>query len=129
MSNDLLADVESLGALPDELRDEPLAPVSAGALGDAIDELAAGPTTTFVNGSRDYRREIGIDRIGVVTHDSGTVRLLMLTASWKWRGPYTRDDPEASLRARGYEPAPSLQDDTDDEARDTDTNSDSDADS
>jgi len=106
MATDLLDQegLEGLGPMADELKDQPLAPVSAAALSEAIDELADGNTATYVN--TDGK---GITRVGVVTDDF-TVRVLMLTSSWKWRGPYTPDDPEGYLTSRGYVPAPEVSD-------------------
>lgn len=94
--------LEGLGPMADELKDQPLAPVSAAALAEAIDELAGGNTATYVNTDGE-----GITRVGVVT-DGFTVRVLMLTTTWKWRGPYTPDDPEDYLTSRGYVPAPEV---------------------
>jgi hypothetical protein len=95
-------ELSGLAPLADELKPRPLAPIAVAGLAEAIDELAGGNTATYVNTSGD-----GINRVAVVT-DGFTVRVLMLTADWKWRGPYTPDDPEAWLTGRGYVPAPEV---------------------
>jgi hypothetical protein len=91
--------LENAGQLADELKPQALKPAAATAIADVIDELAAGDTTTYVNTDGS-----GITRVAVIT-DRETVRVLMLTTSWKWRGPYTPDDPEGYLNDRGYVPA------------------------
>jgi len=99
-----IEDLEGLGPLADKLQPRPLKPIAVSGLAEAIDELAGGNTATYVNTDGD-----GINRIGVVT-DGFTVRVLMLTTRWKWRGPYTPDDPEGYLTGRGYVPAPEVSD-------------------
>lgn len=96
--------LEGLEPLADKLQPRPLKPIAVAGLAEAIDELAGGSTATYVNTSGD-----GVVRIAVLTDDS-TLRLLMLTSSWKWRGPYTPDDPEGWLNERGYVPAPEIPD-------------------
>lgn len=95
-------ELSGLGPLADELKPQPLAPIAVAGLAEAIDELAGGNTATYVNTAAD-----GINRVAVVTDDF-TVRVLMLTSTWKWRGPYTPDDPEGWLTGRGYVPAPEV---------------------
>ena len=95
-------ELSGLGPLADELKPQPLAPIAVAGLAEAIDELAGGNTATYVNTDGS-----GINRVAVVT-DGFTVRVLMLTADWKWRGPYTPDDPEDWLTGRGYIPAPEV---------------------
>lgn len=96
--------LEGLGPLADKLKPQPLKPVAVAGLTEAIDELAGGETEAYVNTDGH-----GIDRIAVVT-DEQTVRLLMLTSAWKWRGPYTPDDPHEWAKGRGYIPAPEVND-------------------
>lgn len=96
--------LEGLGPLADKLQSRPLKPVAVAGLTEAIDELAGGDTEAYVNTSGH-----GIDRIAVVT-DEQTVRLLMLTGSWKWRGPYMPEDPHDWAEDRGYIPAPEVND-------------------
>ena len=100
----ILNSIDSLGALADELKPQPLKPLAATAIAEVIDELAGGNTETYVNTDGS-----GINRVAVIT-DGYTVRVLMLTISWKWRGPYTPDDPEGYLNDRGYVPAPEVRD-------------------
>ena len=95
-------ELSGLGPLADELKPQPLAPIAVAGLAEAIDELAGGNTATYVNTDGS-----GINRVAVLTDDF-TVRVLMLTSSWKWRGPYTPDDPEGWLTGRGYIPAPEV---------------------
>lgn len=96
--------LESLAQLADKLNPHPIRPIAAEAIAEAVDELAGGSTATYINTSSS-----GINRVGVIT-DGFTVRVLMLSASWKWRGPYTPDDPEGYLNDRGYVPAPEVTD-------------------
>lgn len=105
-ARDLLAvdGLEGLAPLAEKLQPHPLKPIAAAALSEAIDELAGGNTATYVN-----TNNTGINRVGVIT-DGFTVRVLMLTGDWKWRGPYTPDDPEGYLTSRGYQPAPEVAD-------------------
>jgi len=100
-----MEELSGLGPLADELKPQTLAPIAVAGLAEAIDELAGGNTATYVNTQGD-----GISRVAVVT-DGFTVRVLMLTTTWKWRGPYTPDDPEGWLTDRGYIPAPEVSDD------------------
>lgn len=100
-----LEELSGLGPLADELKPQPLAPLAVAGLAEAIDELAGGSTATYVNTDGS-----GINRVAVLTDDF-TVRVLMLTTTWKWRGPYTPDDPEGWLTGRGYIPAPEVSDD------------------
>lgn len=95
--------LEGLADLPTELKDKALAPRAVAGLAEVIEELAGGNTACYVN--TDSRG--GISRLGVITDDF-TVRILMFTTSWKWRGPYTPDDPEGYLNDRGYVPAPRI---------------------
>ena len=90
--------LEKLADIPDELDDRPLNPDAIGHVADVIDDLAGGSTAIYVNGNE------GIERLAVLT-DGFTVRILMLTTTWKWRGPYTPDSPERWLSGRGYTPA------------------------
>jgi hypothetical protein len=96
--------LEGLGRLADELEPRPLKLIAATAIAEAIDELTGGSTTAYVNTNGS-----GINRVAVIT-DGYTVRVLMLTVSWKWRGPITPDDPEGYLNDRGYIPAPEVND-------------------
>jgi len=100
----ILNSIDSLGPLADELKPQPLKPLAATAIAEVIDELTGGNTATYVNTDGS-----GINRVAVIT-DGYTVRVLMLTSSWKWRGPYTPDDPEGYLNDRGYIPAPEVND-------------------
>lgn len=100
---DLTSEVAGLGELADELKSSPLTPKAAGALATTIRLLAGGDTATYVQTDRDG----GITRLAVATDDL-TVRVLMLTTSWSWKGPYTPDDPVEWVTDRGYEPAPEV---------------------
>lgn len=95
-------ELSGLGPLADELKPQSLAPIAATGLAETIEELAGGSTATYVNTGGG-----GINRVAVLT-DGFTVRVLMLTTTWKWRGPYTPEDPEAWLTDRGYIPAPEV---------------------
>jgi len=96
--------IDSLGPLADKLKPQPLNPLAATAIAEVIDELAGGNTETHIN-----THGFGINRVAVIT-DGYTVRVLMLTSSWKWRGPYTPDDPEGYLNDRGYVPVREVSD-------------------
>lgn len=100
----LPSDVPGLGALADELRSSPLTPMAAGSLATTIELLAGGDTETYVQTDRDG----GVTRLAVLT-DELTVRVLMLTASWGWKGPYVPDDVDEWITSRGYEPAPDVE--------------------
>jgi hypothetical protein len=99
-----LQGVDGLGRLANELTPLPLKPDAATTIAETIDELAGGNTTMYVTTD-----DSGINRMAVVT-DGFTLRLLMLTSSWNWRGPLVPDDPEGWLNDRGYVPASGLTD-------------------
>lgn len=93
--------LEELNDLPDALKAQPLHELAATGIGEAVGELADGRTEAYMN----TRSSGGVDRLAIVTDDT-TVRILALTTGWKWRGPYTPEDPAGYLTERGYEPTP-----------------------